>query len=164
MEKICETCGKPFVKRPKDSLAQWQNRAFCSLACSNKLKKTMPTHLYFWKHTDRRQDHECWPWIGTTDGYGYGRVVFMTSYLKAHRVSYELRYGPIADGMVVRHKCDNPNCVNPFHLEEGTQKQNMQDASMRGRLNPKSLGNLRPGKKGVRGAGPTSQKEIHNAK
>lgn len=159
MEKICEACGKPFEKRPKDSARQWEDRAFCSLPCANIMKKTTTTHLYFWKHTDRRGREECWPWVGVCDNYGYGRVQFMTSMLKAHRVSWEMANGPIPDGLIVRHKCDNPNCVNPSHLEVGTQKDNMQDASKRSRLNKRSFLNLRPGKKGFHGAGPVSNGE-----
>jgi hypothetical protein len=33
----------------------------------------------------------------------------------------------------IRHKCDNPRCVNEQHLLEGTAKQNMQDCIERGR-------------------------------
>ncbi len=39
------------------------------------------------------------------------------------------------DGMVVRHTCDNPKCVNPKHLLVGTQLENANDARMRGRNN-----------------------------
>lgn len=156
MEKLCEACGQPFNKRPRDSARQWEDRAFCSLPCANTMKNTMPTHLYFWKYADRRGDDDCWPWNGVCDQHGYGRVNFMNSKFKAHRVSYEMANGPIPLGLIVRHKCDNPNCVNPRHLEVGTQKDNMKDALIRGRLNPKSLENLRPGQKGFHGAGPTS--------
>lgn len=31
------------------------------------------------------------------------------------------------------HQCDNPKCVNPDHLEAGTQSQNIKDAFARGR-------------------------------
>lgn len=154
MEKSCEVCGRTFSKRPRDSQKQWLNRAFCSIACANKLKTTIAPHLYFWKYADRRGDDECWPWLGVRDNHGYGRVNFMTTAIKAHRVSYEMRHGPIPDGLVIRHSCDNPNCVNPKHLSTGTQSQNMKDASSRGRLNPKSLMNLRPGMAGFHGAGP----------
>ena len=123
------------------------------------MKKAIPTHLYFWKYANRKGDEECWPWDGVVDHNGYGRVVFMTSVYKAHRVSYEMANGPIPDGLLVRHKCDNPNCVNPNHLEVGTHADNMADAVKRGRLNSKSLENLRPGAKGSRGAGPKSNGE-----
>ncbi len=164
MQKTCETCGATFAKRPRDSAKQWEDRAFCSLPCASQMKKAIPIHLYFWNNVDRRGDDDCWPWIGSCDQYGYGRVNFMTSTYKAHRVSYEMRKGPIPTGMVVRHNCDNPNCVNPKHLSVGTQKDNMQDASKRGRLNPKSLKNLRPGAKGILGAGPMSIGERNGGK
>ena len=164
MEKKCETCGDTFSKRTRDSLAQWMDRAFCSLSCANIQKKTVPPHLYFWDRCEKSGENDCWPWSGICDEHGYGRVIFMTSKVKAHRVSYEMRYGPIPDGLLVRHKCDNPNCVNPNHLELGTQKDNANDMSKRGRLNPISAMNLRPGKSGFHGAGPVSNKDLNNGR
>ncbi|WP_428832632.1 HNH endonuclease signature motif containing protein, partial [Pseudomonas aeruginosa] len=52
-----------------------------------------------------------------------------------HRLAYADAHGPIPDGMLIRHKCDNPACFNVNHLELGTQRDNMQDASKRGRIN-----------------------------
>lgn len=46
-----------------------------------------------------------------------------------------IHHGDIPDGMVVRHKCDNPSCTNPDHLELGTRRQNVMDKIKRGRGN-----------------------------
>lgn len=50
-----------------------------------------------------------------------------------HRVAYKLAKGEIPDGLVVRHSCDNPPCVNPDHLLVGTFADNSGDMVDRGR-------------------------------
>lgn len=52
-----------------------------------------------------------------------------------HRLAYETWVGPIPEGHVIRHKCDNPPCINPEHLETGTQGDNVRDRDDRGRAN-----------------------------
>lgn len=75
---------------------------------------------------------ECWDWTATFSN-GYPRFRFMGRMQMAHRVLYALVKGPIPEGMVVRHTCDNSRCINPEHLVLGTQRENMADRERRGR-------------------------------
>ncbi|UZT28587.1 response regulator [Bacillus phage vB_BceS_LY5] len=51
----------------------------------------------------------------------------------AHRYVYEQHYGEIPKDLVVRHKCDTPQCLNVDHMELGTPLDNVQDRVSRGR-------------------------------
>lgn len=75
---------------------------------------------------------ECWIWTGSR-AKGYGRLTAFGRVMKAHRLSWELHYGPIPDKMLVCHLCDNPPCVRPEHLWLGNDKENLADRDQKGR-------------------------------
>lgn len=52
---------------------------------------------------------------------------------QVHKVVWEVHFGPVPKGLVVRHSCDNPPCCNPDHLLIGTQQDNVNDMIERGR-------------------------------
>lgn len=76
----------------------------------------------------------CLEWPGDRDRDGYGKTWYQgRSNVRVHRLSYSLWNGPLEDGKLIRHRCDNPPCYEPTHLVQGTHLQNMADAVARGR-------------------------------
>ena len=72
----------------------------------------------------------CWVWAGVTFRNGYGQF---GRHSLAHRIAWELMYGPIPAGLCVLHRCDNPPCVRPDHLFLGTVADNNHDMCAKGR-------------------------------
>ncbi len=64
---------------------------------------------------------------------GYGNCKYKGVRMTMHRRAYIIHKGPIPPGLLVRHTCDNPKCINPEHLILGTQLDNMRDKFERGR-------------------------------
>ena len=71
---------------------------------------------------------ECWLWQDKLL-FGYGRLQINGKSIKAHRFSYEYFIGPLEDGLVIAHNCNNSKCVNYKHLRQDTQSSNCIDKS-----------------------------------
>lgn len=88
---------------------------------------------------------QCLVWRGSTNGRGYGEMTVGGRKVYAHRYSWAQHNGrwPGRDEEV-RHRCDNPPCVNPEHLEIGSHADNMRDMSIRGRAKRATCKNGHP--------------------
>jgi hypothetical protein len=76
----------------------------------------------------------CWLWMGHADACGYGMLWVDSANKRATHISLERFAGePRPPGAFALHSCDRPECVNPAHLRWGSQKENIADATNRGR-------------------------------
>ena len=82
----------------------------------------------FWSKVLKSDDENgCWEWQAHTCN-GYGRFGLNGKMILAHRFAYEdINKKKIEEGMCILHSCDNPKCVNPAHLREGTYLDNITD-------------------------------------
>jgi transposase len=100
----------------------------------------------FWAKVDKRGADECWPWIGakSTCNKQYTPMTYGAfKQRRAHRASWIIANGRQPQpGYVICHSCDNPLCVNPAHLFEGTRADNQRD--MQRKLRSGILGEKNP--------------------
>ncbi len=92
-----------------------------------------PVEFRFWQQVAIIPEHSCWEWLGAKSPKGYGTFGANRKHFQAHRFSWQIHFGPIPDGLLVCHKCDNPSCVRPEHLFLGTALDNTRDMINKGR-------------------------------
>jgi hypothetical protein len=125
---------------------------------------------------------DCWVWMGASCQRGYGIIGLGGRNLgneRAHRTSYRLYRGEIPEGRIILHKCGNPNCVNPWHLEHGTAKENSADMMRMGthyqpnnrgtnakwaKLDEDKVKEIREAKGGERGTGTALARKFNVSK
>lgn len=93
---------------------------------AREIKKAEREHA-FWSRVKFTAD--CWLWLGSADSTGRGLFRRTT----APRAAWEMVNGPIPNGLIICHECDNPPCVRPDHLWLGTDTDNMRDRDTKGR-------------------------------
>ncbi len=140
----CETCGSRYHP--------WKGRETTSRTCSRRCNAGVSAKENAHQESDFDRLTElsdgCWNWKGTTREDGYGEFFIAGKRYRAHRYAYERAYGAIAEGLFICHRCDNRACVRPDHLFCGTQLDNMQDMSAKGRHGgPNLRGEAHPGAK-----------------
>lgn len=100
----------------------------------------------FWFYVSKSDS--CWTWTAQLNHSGYGSVKMFGIQSLAHRIAYELEFGQIPDGVELDHKCHNPACVRPSHLQAVTHKVNAENRR----------GAQANSKSGVRGVTPKGNK------
>ena len=70
----------------------------------------------------------CWNWTACCKPAGYGQFRYKSQMVFAHRYSYSVFVGDLIEGLTIDHLCSNRKCVNPEHLEQVTQQENVSRA------------------------------------
>lgn len=131
----CDNCGRALAV---------PQRKTCSRECLNAIRRRRYTPRprsakrslaeRLWSRVERMPTG-CWEWQGYRMPFGHGQIALGgggRQVTTTHRAAWMVAHGD-PGALIVRHKCDNPPCVNPHHLELGTAADNSHDAVKRGR-------------------------------
>jgi hypothetical protein len=147
MKFTCLECPKPTVGRGlcRNHYQRWWKAQGGSAKNAPPVVRDSMANgsvAAFLSHVEKT-DH-CWIWTGATNGNGYGVLRWRgRDNQRAHRISYVIHLGPIPEGLILRHACDNPPCVRPDHLQPGTNADNVADKVARGRARGSGLFGVR---------------------
>lgn len=90
------------------------------------------TLVVFFRKIEARAGR-CWEWRGVRDRDGYGTFHVrcidasceVSTTARAHRISYQVLKGSIAEGLTLDHLCRIKRCVNPGHLDPCASGENV---------------------------------------
>lgn len=75
---------------------------------------------------------ECWEWTGARQPTGHGNWWDGERFIQPYRVTYLMAHGPIPEGHVIHHRCENPPCINPKHLVAVNRKEHAAEHGLSG--------------------------------
>jgi hypothetical protein len=135
MQKICSVRGCRRRARVKGFCASHYERHRTGQPLERPIAKCVkgPIEKRLRAHVKIDKKTGCHLWTGYRGPRDYGVIWVGRSPKFAHRMAWELKHGPVPDGMVVMHTCDNPPCCNPEHLMLGTPGDNNRDRVKKGR-------------------------------
>lgn len=123
-------CGCGGSREVSSKMLTTGRTTHCTNCQDSGSKSPLSVRLQKWKLSSAG----CWEWTGRTNELGYGRLIVDGKETRAHRAMYFMLHPDADRSLVVMHKCDNPRCVNPDHLQLGTVKDNVKDMHRKGRF------------------------------
>ena len=87
----------------------------------------------------------CLIWMGSLGAHGRPQMgknltKYGTPYV--YRVTYQLEYGPLDDGITIDHLCGQPRCIEPLHLRPQTVAENSAGGTARHNPRPQRQASL----------------------